>query len=1267
MSSPTLHRRSPYQGLIPYGEDDAPFFFGREKEARLIIANLFASPLTVLYGVSGVGKSSVLRAGAANQLRQRDDLLVVVFNAWQGNPLQDLKAAIVKAAARVGAKDIPITGKADLAEFIADCSARLNRRLMIILDQFEEYFLYHPQDDAFTEEFPKALLQAKTPLSFLISIREDALAKLDRFEGRIPNLFDNYLRIEHLSREAAQDAIEKPIEQYNRLEAQASAHAAIEPALVRAVLKQVQTGQVTLGEAGRGTIKADSTEAQIETPYLQLVMTRLWNEETRAGSNILRLKTLNDLGGAERIVRTHLDEAMSTLSPENQEIAAEVFHYLVTPSGTKIAHTIPDLAEYAEIPRARLTPVMEELAGGDIRILRGVAPPLDQPDEPRYEIFHDVLASAILDWRARYVQAQQVIETERQLALVRQRANRLRLGMAGLGLLLLFMTGVTIYAVHQRKVANKAQADADEQKKVAYEQRNKAEEAKVIAEQQTRLAESSKAALENEKKNVEEQRERFKEQAEIARRNAEEALAQTRRANEQARLAREAKDDALRAGAIDERTRLALSATRAGKLDEAIALFTEVRNLYKQKNEPTGEVEALVNISESYATKAGIPSIDYFNLESSGGDPNGPENQAQAVLLYIRSMYAALATEKREQGGDDLSAEITKSQQQAIDNYKEAIRVNKSSKPDGRLLREALMYQRVGDVYLMLDDKQSLVENYGKAADDYQQVGAYNDEAMLLDRIGDYLLTYTPPKPETETPKDGAQQSPANEEQEKRVKLEILKQAADYFEEAKMAYQEADNTPRIASTLFKLGKLYDDQSKDKAEDKQQAADYYTQAAAFFIRANDLGKAASTYAAAGAVYSRADDTANALDSYKKALAAYEQLAESDKAKATDNYVYQNGEKESIKTIANLYIEANQKQKAEEYFDSVVKGLKSAPGRARFLNNVADFYASSEERQTAVKYYQRELQIWRETGNRPAEIATSSDLGKVYLSLDDKAAAIKSVDAALATYRQIDPTVKDENGKPAKAGLVNGFLSSLADILVKAGEKRKALEIYREMYQFFRSDKEHALANYYSLLNWLKSASKLYTELGERPQAEELLKDVAAYYKELGNRQAEGNILNLVGDFYKESGDKRKAIDYYEQARVAFETVKTDSGRYGVKYNLTRTIAKLYLELDGKPQVEAYFSNIVNSYRQPDQIKALADALFNFGDFYREAGDKLKAIEYYGQARTAYQKTNNRYDELSLLDQMKRLYEELGNREEAQRLSREANQLRRLNRP
>lgn len=101
-----------------------------------------------------------------------------------------------------------------------ELSERAKATLLITLDQFEEYFLYHPQDGgekSFAVEFARAINSSDLSANFLISIREDALAKLDRFRESIPNLFDNYLRLEHLDCDSAREAIEKPIEQYNIL------------------------------------------------------------------------------------------------------------------------------------------------------------------------------------------------------------------------------------------------------------------------------------------------------------------------------------------------------------------------------------------------------------------------------------------------------------------------------------------------------------------------------------------------------------------------------------------------------------------------------------------------------------------------------------------------------------------------------------------------------------------------------------------------------------------------------------------------------------------------------------------------------------------------------------------------------------------------------------------------------------------------------------------------------------------------------------------
>lgn len=393
---------APYRGLLPFHERDAPFFFGRETETRLIIANLFSSPLTLLYAASGVGKTSVLHAGVLHQLRQRDDLAVVIWDRWQGDALDGLNERLRE-----------IDGSLPESATLVDAATRLwsrGIRLMVIFDQFEEYFVYHPNETAFDDQFSAAVRHG-LPMSFVISMREDQLFTLDRYEGSIPRLFDNYLRLNHLDRIQARDAIEGPVVEYNR---QSGESFSIEPQLVADVLDQLQSGTVGIVERGRGVIR--DTEDQlggIETPFLQLVMQRLWRAEREANSPQLRAETLRTLGGAERISRTHLDDRMTKFLGPDRDRVADLFHFLVTPSGTKIAHSATDLAAYTGQPGGQVEKFLQKLSEPSMRILRSVPPALNQPVETRYEIFHDVLGNAILDWRSRHEQTQSLAEEKR--------------------------------------------------------------------------------------------------------------------------------------------------------------------------------------------------------------------------------------------------------------------------------------------------------------------------------------------------------------------------------------------------------------------------------------------------------------------------------------------------------------------------------------------------------------------------------------------------------------------------------------------------------------------------------------------------------------------------------------------------------------------------------------------------------------------------------------------------------------------------------------
>jgi WD40 repeat protein len=450
---------SPYKGLAPFQDTelDALLFFGREREIGIIGANVLASRLTVLYGPSGVGKSSLLRAGVAHRLRARarenveerghPEYVVVVHDQWSDDPVAALRLAVRDALAeQFGSALLDETEGEPLTDTFGRWTEALACDLLLVLDQVEEHFLYHQGEGGFTAELPELVTRPGLRVRILLSLRDDALSKLDRFKGRIPNLFANYLRLDHLDRRSARDAVQKPVERYNEL---AGDSIEVEPELTELVLEQTAAGQVDLGEAGRGLTADDVRTGRIEAAYLQLVLERIWEEEQEAGSNRLRKETLVGLGGAESIVRAHLRRAVEELTSEEKDVAADVFRFLVTPSGTKIAHGADDLAEYASIDQQRLLPVLSTL--GRERIVRTVEGA--GSNGAQYEIFHDVLGEAVLAWRR-----EQELERERRAA--ERRHRRLAAVAVGALLALAAMTAVAIYAFSQRSEAQKSERKA---------------------------------------------------------------------------------------------------------------------------------------------------------------------------------------------------------------------------------------------------------------------------------------------------------------------------------------------------------------------------------------------------------------------------------------------------------------------------------------------------------------------------------------------------------------------------------------------------------------------------------------------------------------------------------------------------------------------------------------------------------------------------------------------------------------------------------------
>jgi WD40 repeat protein/GTPase SAR1 family protein len=334
---------TPYKGLIPYSQTDKLFFFGREQEQQIVIQNLRSSRLTVLYGPSGVGKSSLIRAGVAYHLRQaalenrettgKPGWGAIVFPPLKGelqdslswkDPLTGITKQLEAEITSLFDTESPSEIKQQFKQAIKDIAKNQEHpsftdilkawieivrqedesgRLFIILDQFEEYFdfLNDSTKDTFIDEFSQAVNNSTLNLHFLIAIREDALAKLDHFKGHIfRNLLDNRLAIKHLNRQSAQDAIEKPIAEYNRQQI---------------ILENLYNSKLTIlygdSSAGKSTILRDGiayylyqvAEQNVQKsakPQLAITLFNSWHQGKPLDNLLLQIKkSIKDIGNIE--------------------------------------------------------------------------------------------------------------------------------------------------------------------------------------------------------------------------------------------------------------------------------------------------------------------------------------------------------------------------------------------------------------------------------------------------------------------------------------------------------------------------------------------------------------------------------------------------------------------------------------------------------------------------------------------------------------------------------------------------------------------------------------------------------------------------------------------------------------------------------------------------------------------------------------------------------------------------------------------------------
>gem|GEM_PF-7041963 len=354
-----LSREHPFPGLRPFDFGDRDFFFGREKHTYALYRLLDRSRFVAVVGSSGSGKSSLVRAGLLPLLGEELDEAGQPIWRWAtfhpgDHPMRALRDALVSLAAGadleqdVLVKDVETalaTSSFGLSKAVAEIPGLSKRKLLLVVDQFEELFRYEgSRDDAI--DFVQTLLEAtrsySSTIHVLITMRSDFIGDCAQFQ-RLPEAVSrSQFLVPALDREQREEVILKPI---------ALGEAEIEPFLVERLLN-------------------DGGAEMDQLPVLQHSLLRLWEcAGVVDGTRRLSEKEYDAIGGIAHALSQHADEIMTELGKPLEPAVEAVFRALSETDAdgraTRRALSFSKLLAETGVPEADLRRVVERFSADD--------------------------------------------------------------------------------------------------------------------------------------------------------------------------------------------------------------------------------------------------------------------------------------------------------------------------------------------------------------------------------------------------------------------------------------------------------------------------------------------------------------------------------------------------------------------------------------------------------------------------------------------------------------------------------------------------------------------------------------------------------------------------------------------------------------------------------------------------------------------------------------------------------------------------------------
>jgi len=398
--------RNRYPGAQPFSDDDfsRKVFFGRENAARVLADKILANHLVTVYARSGLGKTSLLKAGVAPLLREEGYLpLFVRVNDLRVGPFRALLETVPGEAARQHFEYVP--GRLEsLWSFFKTAEFWRGDLLLtpvLILDQFEELFTLQGEEARAhflnelsylirgvrpppDEHAPRGenLSEHPPPLRIVLSLREDCLGLLEDAAEHIPQILDARFRLAPLDLAAAREAIVRPAAVTDPgLE---TTPFAVDPTAVDAILNYLSYARTPVVGQNR---------RYVEPFQLQLICRRMeeiaaTRQKTSGPGLTITMADLGGEAGLTKTLRDFYDEAIGSLPDWRGRRASHRLceKHLISTEGRRLSVEEHEIQRQLNLSKETLDRLVAA------RLLRSE----NRSECTYYELSHDARAEPIL-------------------------------------------------------------------------------------------------------------------------------------------------------------------------------------------------------------------------------------------------------------------------------------------------------------------------------------------------------------------------------------------------------------------------------------------------------------------------------------------------------------------------------------------------------------------------------------------------------------------------------------------------------------------------------------------------------------------------------------------------------------------------------------------------------------------------------------------------------------------------------------------------------